>query len=419
MNMFRLQLRFLVPLVLTLGAVAGPALPLMDRLTLGRFEHDLDLRGAPVTNSLADSIAEAVADPKRGRLQALFDSTAQDERLMAVGLCGPDGRVLRRTARFPAALSCAQARQAVERADSVLHLEGRSVHVGMYPVNGASGRVGDLLLLRDMSSIERRTQDTRRYLIIVIAALGAAIAIVTVVVAQLSWRGWVSGVRALLRGEGLLRTQLRGDEIIVVSNREPYIHESTPAGIIVKRPASGLVTAIEPVLRACSGTWIAHGSGSADAQVVDARDRVLAPPGRGEYTLRRVWLSEQEAGRAVPAPGDRAIGACARSDACRRRRSPRLHQGNPGADARRRAPARKAPGVDRAFRTRADRRALAQFARGIPSIPGPHRPGDRADQPALRPCELSADSFAGRAPRSRCGHRVVPRRRRGPGDQPA
>ena len=341
MNMFRLQLRFLVPLVLTLGAVAGLALPLMDRLTLGRFEHDLDLRGALVTNSLADSIAEAVADPKRGRLRALFDSTAQDERLMAVGLCGPDGRVLRRTARFPAALSCAQARQAVERADSVLHLEGRSVHVGMYPVNGASGRVGDLLLLRDMSSIERRTQDTRRYLIIVIGALGAAIAIVTVVVAQLSWRGWVSGVRALLRGEGLLRplrsptpelaplasdlrtrlqdlddeyrrarspdaewcpdrlrgllrTQLRGDEIIVVSNREPYIHESTPAGIIVKRPASGLVTAIEPVLRACSGTWIAHGSGSADAQVVDARDRVLAPPGRGEYTLRRVWLSEQE-----------------------------------------------------------------------------------------------------------------------------
>src|SRR5437879_9154844 len=88
----------------------------MDRLTLGRFEHDLDLRGAPVTNSLADSIAEAVKDPKRGRLRALFDSTAQDERLMAVGLCGPDGRVLRRTAQFPAALSCAQARQAGFRA---------------------------------------------------------------------------------------------------------------------------------------------------------------------------------------------------------------------------------------------------------------------------------------------------------------
>jgi trehalose 6-phosphate synthase len=345
MNTFRLQLRFLVPLVLTLVAAASLALPLMDRLTLGRFARDLDLHGARVTHALADSIAKALVDPKEARLQALFDSTVQDERLMAVGLCGPDGRLLRRTAKFPASLSCGQAQQAVARGDATLRIEGGSVHVGIYPVNsavnGGSGRVGDLMLLHDMSSFERRSQDTRQYLIVLIAALGAAIAIVTVVVAQLSWHGWVSGARALLRGEGLLRplrsptpelaplaadlrtrlrdlddeyrrargpeaewspdrlrsllrTQLRGDEIIVVSNREPYIHESTPAGIIVKRPASGLVTAVEPVMRACSGTWIAHGSGSADAQAVDARDHVPAPPGRGEYTLRRIWLSEEE-----------------------------------------------------------------------------------------------------------------------------
>jgi trehalose 6-phosphate synthase len=341
MNTFRLQLRFLVPLVLTLGAAAGLALPLLDRLTVGRFERDLDLRGARVTNALADPIAEALADPKGTRLQGLFDRTAQDERLLAIGLCGPDGRLLGRTARFPASLSCGQALQAVARRDPTLLIESGSVHVGLYPVNGGSGRIGDLVLLHDMSAIERRSQDTRQYLIILIAALGAAIAIVTVVVAQLSWQGWVSGARALLRGEGLLsplrsstpelaplaadlrtrlqdlddeyrrarspqaewspdrlrallRTQLRGDEIIVVSNREPYIHESSPAGIIVKRPASGLVTAVEPVMRACSGTWIAHGSGSADAQTVDARDRVPAPPGRGDYTLRRIWLSEEE-----------------------------------------------------------------------------------------------------------------------------
>src|SRR6266481_5523644 len=393
MNMFRLQLRFLVPLVLTLGAVAGLALPLMDRLTLGRFEHDLDLRGALVTNSLADSIAEAVAGPKRGRLQALFDSTAQDERLMAVGLCGPDGRVLRRTARFPAALSCAQARQAVERADSVLRLEGRFVHVGMYPVKGASGRVGDLLLLRDMSSIERRTQDTRRYLIIVIAALGAAIAIVTVVVAQLSWRGWVSGVRALLRGEGLLRplrsptpelaplasdlrtrlqdlddeyrrarspdaewcpdrlrgllrTQLRGDEIIVVSNREPYIHESTPAGIIVKRPASGLVTAIEPVLRACSdrarqrqcgrtgGRRPRPRAGTSWARRIHAATRLAERAGRAGLLL---WFRQRRPVAAVPrrarqagVPGEGLAGLPRGQPALRRRSGRGGAQRRPG-----------------------------------------------------------------------------------------
>jgi trehalose-6-phosphate synthase len=68
--------------------------------------------------------------------------------------------------------------------------------------------------------------------------------------------------------------------VIVVSNREPYIHEHERDGIVVKRPASGLVTAVEPVMRACSGTWIAHGSGSADRDVVDADDRVRVPPGQ-------------------------------------------------------------------------------------------------------------------------------------------
>ncbi len=63
--------------------------------------------------------------------------------------------------------------------------------------------------------------------------------------------------------------------------------------IQVVHPASGLVTAMEPVMRACSGTWIAHGSGSADRVVVDANDRVLVPPGEASYTLRRVWLEPE------------------------------------------------------------------------------------------------------------------------------
>jgi trehalose-6-phosphate synthase len=198
-----------------------------------------------------------------------------------------------------------------------------------------------LVLLHDLSFIERRSQDTRNYLIGLIAALGLVIAIITVVVAQLSWRGWVNGPRAIMRGEGLLspllhgppelapfaadlrarlrdledeyrrslgpdaewtaerlrtllRTQLSGDQVIVVSNREPYIHERSADGVVVKRPASGLVTAVEPVMRACSGTWVAHGSGSADRDVVDANDRVLVPPGQDDYWLRRVWLTAEE-----------------------------------------------------------------------------------------------------------------------------
>jgi trehalose 6-phosphate synthase len=90
---------------------------------------------------------------------------------------------------------------------------------------------------------------------------------------------------------------LRGDDVIVVSNREPYIHQRRGERIEVQRPASGLVTALEPIMRACSGTWIAHGSGSADRDVVDRHDRVGVPPEKPAYKIRRVWLSaEEEAG---------------------------------------------------------------------------------------------------------------------------
>jgi trehalose-6-phosphate synthase len=93
-----------------------------------------------------------------------------------------------------------------------------------------------------------------------------------------------------------LRNKLQEKPLFVVSNREPYMHvfNERDKSIKVIVPASGLVTALEPVLRACNGTWIANGSGSADHEVVDAHDRLRVPPDRPSYTLRRVWLNDEE-----------------------------------------------------------------------------------------------------------------------------
>jgi len=342
MNTFRLQLRFLVPLLVTLGIAAYLALPLVDRLTLRWFSRDLVTRGELVTNALSDSISDALADPEGVRLKALFERAMRDERLVAIGLCTRDGRLLVHTDNYPKTLECKDAHEVAQQRSPVIQIRGGPVQVGAHEVVGDAGPVAELVLLHDFSFIEKRSQDTRRYLIVMIAGLGAVIALITVVVAQLSWRGWVSGARALLRGEGLirpmaaasgelaplaidlrarlrdledayrrslgpeapwnaerlrslLRTQLRGDEVIVVSNREPYIHELAVDGsVVVRRPASGLVTAIEPVMRACSGTWIAHGSGTADRSTVDANDRLRVPPGADEYWLRRIWLTAEE-----------------------------------------------------------------------------------------------------------------------------
>ncbi len=355
-----LQLRFLLPLIATLVVVAYLAVHLMDGMTLRWFSRDVNSRGTLVANALSDSVAEAIDTSRLERLRPLFDRTVKGERLFAIGLCSPDGRLLLATNAFPATLTCQAALELSQQIDPRLALTGGAVHVGVHDVMGHLAAhdatqdanaaadadagppelLGRLVLVHDMSFIELRSQDSRRYLIGLIAVLGLVFAVLTVVVAQLSWRGWIKGVRAIMRGEGLLSplqtsadlapfaadlrarlrdledefrrqqgpqgewtaqrlrallgTQLSGDQVIVVSNREPYIHERGEDGIVVKRPASGLVTAVEPVMRACSGTWIAHGSGSADRDVVDSADRVRVPPGDDDYWLRRVWLTPEE-----------------------------------------------------------------------------------------------------------------------------
>jgi alpha,alpha-trehalose-phosphate synthase [UDP-forming] len=94
-----------------------------------------------------------------------------------------------------------------------------------------------------------------------------------------------------------LSNKLQNKPLFVVSNREPYMHvfnNGSNGSMQVIVPASGLVTALEPVLLASNGTWIANGSGNADREVVDSRDRLRVPPDHPAYTLRRVWLSAEE-----------------------------------------------------------------------------------------------------------------------------
>jgi trehalose 6-phosphate synthase len=96
------------------------------------------------------------------------------------------------------------------------------------------------------------------------------------------------------RLSALISKVTAGAKFIVVSNREPCMHERAGGSIRSIRPASGMVTALEPIIRAVGGTWVAHGAGSADRQVVDSRNRIMLPEASPEYCLRRVWLSRKE-----------------------------------------------------------------------------------------------------------------------------
>jgi trehalose-6-phosphate synthase len=339
MKSLRLQLRFLLPLSVLLMIAAYITVPIVDQLTLHWFLKDLDMRANLIADAMSSVVKNTPNAMEYNQLQSEFDSIVLDERLYAVGLCDPNDVMVSKNKTFPTQLSCAKAIDASKHHPAIISLPLGDVHIAAIPLelNGVDGNT--LIIVHDLSYVRLRSADTRRYLIILFAVLGAAIALITVFVVHISWRGWVAGTKALLRGEGLLKpfqsppelqvvasdlrvmlremdeerrsrmnvedwtperlrkllqSEMRGEQVIVVSNREPYIHIKDDNGIHVQHPASGLVTAIEPVMRACSGTWIAHGGGNADKISVDRNDRIRVPPDDPSYTLRRVWLSEQE-----------------------------------------------------------------------------------------------------------------------------
>ena len=96
------------------------------------------------------------------------------------------------------------------------------------------------------------------------------------------------------RLQALIRQGLGDLPLILASNRQPWIHSSRNGAVVAERPASGMVTALEPLAEASGGTWIAHGSGTADRRCVDAGDGVAVPPDQPRYRLRRIWLSDAE-----------------------------------------------------------------------------------------------------------------------------
>ena len=118
-------------------------------------------------------------------------------------------------------------------------------------------------------------------------------------------RGRRRGARSLPDARGMhdqpqdpshdLSAQLRGRTLILVSNREPYEHVRGPdGGVTVKQPAGGLVSALDPTMQRTHGVWVAWGSGDADRETADAAGCVAVPPDDPSYTLRRVWLDDDE-----------------------------------------------------------------------------------------------------------------------------
>lgn len=309
------------------------------------FERDVTSRGHLALLSASHSIANAWYDPVE--LGNLLTGIAHDERVIAVNACNADFSMRASTPGFPQEFNCLEVgpRVRVDEAsgdawtesfrewNTVASLPTGRVQVSTMPITGAQGEVGFITMVQDLSYIERREARARTFLIVIFVILAITAFGVPLIVAKRARHEWNVQLRSLLRGDGkqsrefqpilsdvrelisrmsteqedspgqwtparlksTLNQLLHGEKIIILANREPYIHQRSSNGEIeIQHPASGLVTALEPVMRACSGVWVAHGSGNADRETVDKHDHVSVPPGEESYRIRRVWLSDEE-----------------------------------------------------------------------------------------------------------------------------
>jgi trehalose-6-phosphate synthase len=333
----RFTLRFGAPLLVALALLVLAVTPLADNLIGQWFQRDLQLRSRLIFNVVEPALTELVRDGSSVEIRSLFDGIAQDERVLSLAWCrdSTKQRVVGRT--WPRDVDCDGSAEETEY--RTVHHGGATLLLATFPLGNAAERLGRVLILHDASFIGSRSAIARFYLVTFLGLVGAVATIVTMITARLTLRDWLrtmrhqvtgglstqphdpaldpmlSEIRQLVRDldhspststhirvdwspdtlRGVLKSELSNSQIIVVSNREPYIHNRDDHGnVLLQRPASGMVTALEPVMRACGGTWIAHGSGTADRDVSDRGDRVAVPPHDPSYSLRRVWLSEQE-----------------------------------------------------------------------------------------------------------------------------
>jgi trehalose 6-phosphate synthase len=300
------------------------------------FEADLGMRSELAVRATERSlVADFGTSPERVR--ETLAAITRDERILGAAACTQQGETLVATESFPAEVSCASLRERMQATGARLltltpQLASGRVHLGIIALSNDGAPLGTIVLAHDLRYLEQREDTTRNLMLGAFFVMAFGASLLTLVAARFAWKAWVKELRLSLEGEpsqqfeplvrdlhslaerlaserdpeaneGLwspdrlratLTQYLHGERVVIVANREPYIHEHTDDGITVLHPASGLVSALEPVMRACSGVWIAHGSGSADRETVDEHDRILVPPGEESYSVRRVWLSEEE-----------------------------------------------------------------------------------------------------------------------------
>jgi len=321
------------------------------------LRRDLEHRAEVLGESLADKVEPYLKKGSRKDLPLIVDRFGNREHLTGVAIYDSQGQSIAITSGLAPRLTGEPAvvRQAASNgqgAGEYIRLGEASVYIYAVPLHQNEGVVGALAIVHDASYINAQSRRVWRDTFLRVLVLVFLITLTTLLIVRWSIAGpiaraaqWMRALRtgkvssrpaapdldlfrplanematfaasltaarsaaeqeAQLRqaaatfwtAERLsvhVRDKLGNSRLFVVANREPYVHKHQGKSVEAIVPASGLVTALEPILRACDGTWVAHGSGDADRETVDTHDRLRVPPDDPRYTLRRVWLSKEE-----------------------------------------------------------------------------------------------------------------------------
>jgi alpha,alpha-trehalose-phosphate synthase [UDP-forming] len=353
----RLSLRLILFLVIGISLVTFFISRNEVRSEKRGLRVDLERRAEILGESLQEIIEPAIEHDSRGQLRRIVERFENQQQLAGVIVYDSAGNVLAESSSLanqftPPPVPLDQVKKDGQPVSEFLRLADKPIHAYYMPLRDDGSSIsGVLAIFHDASYIEAQSKRIWQETVWHVIAQVLLIVFVTVLIIRWTivlpisrtaqWMKDLRGGRVLPRpklpkedflapfsqevvnfarslsearaaaeeearlretGESLwtperLRASIQNKvhgSLFVVSNREPYMHVRRGKNVEVFVPASGLVTALEPILRACDGTWVAHGSGDADRETVDNQDRLRVPPDRPEYALRRVWLTKEE-----------------------------------------------------------------------------------------------------------------------------
>jgi trehalose 6-phosphate synthase len=353
----RINLRIILSIIIVISVLVLLFTLMQVRQEKERLTIDLQRRSSLLGESLKETIEPLLGEGRPERLQKIVEKFGNRERLVGVAVYDVKDKLIAATPPLSAHLSVTpkfvtNAMNSDLEGGHFSQLAGREIYLYALPLHREEGVSGALVIIHDPSYIQDRLSLIWRNNFIRFLVNALVISLTTLLLIRWSMAGpiakmaeWMKHLRMEKNKEPLrlpsggvfgpltsevtqmarsisaareaaeeearlrhtaestwtpvrlkeqVRTLLQERPLFVISNREPYIHERKGKKIECLVPASGLVTALEPVLKACGGTWIAHGSGNADREVVDDQSKIRVPPEEPQYLLKRVWLTKEE-----------------------------------------------------------------------------------------------------------------------------